>query len=829
MTTVSQSISNFLNHPITLAAHNNPPLIQRWNPSMETQINVITDGEPVDGRENTYTDDNFTWSNIRMPKNAKSEPVWVDYHISWPLDLYAEGIGTTGWNFVDRASMYVGYDFDSIAGHDVGLSVDELESVKQAVSKLDYVTVRRSTGGAGLHLEVPLSSIPTRNHTEHAKLAKIVLEKMSHDANFDFAAGLDVCGGNMWIWHRKMTLQNGGLAPIKDATRMLSVDDLPSDWQDRIKSDAPKERTASATPAGAALIHRAIKYAADWEPAQHGERNKSAFQLAGHLAAFEGDDQSRLNESQILDVMRVWNMANSPPLDEAELQSCVTGGIERGTPRDPKVVAQSVPLKEIKINHELHRMVDEASQALADAHNVYQHGGALVEVVFGAEKPKLCLHDNGSPQLVAIEKPTLNVRLSECASWSKYDGKEEKWKPAMPVGAVVAAVHVANHWPTVPMVTGIASCPMLRVDGTIAIEPGYDPATGIYIESSCEKYPPLMKPDVAVETLTDILRDFPFETPAHQSAWVSLVVTMLARPAFAGTPPLHLFDANAPGVGKGLLTDVATMIVEGRKACRYSWSKENEETRKLITTVAMSGAPYLLWDNVKGSLGGPALEQMMTTGLWADRLLSVNRQVVLPIRFLPAATANNCRVTPDMTRRICHSYLKTDLENPAERGNFHHANLLEHAKQHRPELVMAALSIPAGYVQAGKPDQHLPGWGSFEGWSDLVRNSIVWAGLPDPGETRKALRENADEETQTAHAIIHAWPTEPVTVAEVIKRSGDMPDLAAALADLPERNRPQELGNLLRGSRDRNIGGKRLVGVGTKPVRWQVVEAAISA
>ncbi len=822
MTKVSEAIGNFLNHPTTLAAHNNPALIRRWNSSMETQINVSTNGEPVEGRSNTYTDGQFTWWNIRMPKKANSEPEWNDYQLNWPLDLYAEGIGTTGWNFIERASMSVGFDFDSIAGHGTGLTSDELEAVKEGVTDLDYVSVRRSTGGAGLHFEVPLASIPTQNHTEHAKLATLILEKMSRDADFDFASGLDVCGGNMWIWHRKMTPQNGGLSPIKDATRTLTVVDLSSDWKERIKSESRKVQPASTNPANGELLMKAMKYAAEWGNANHGERNKSAFRLAGNIAALENEDQSRLSEDQIFDVMRVWNMTNNPPLDEGELRSCVTGGATRGTPREAKVTG---PTKEITINHELHRMVREASVALADAENVYQHGGTLVEVVYGAEKPTQCLHDNGSPQLVPLPKPTLGVRLSQCVSWSRFDGRAKAWKPAMPLEAVVAAVHVANHWPDVPMVTGIASCPMLRADGSIAIDSGYDSATGIYIESSAERYPALMKPDVAVDTLTDIVRDFPFDTPAHRSAWVSFVITMLARPAFAGTPPLHLFDANAPGVGKGLVTDVATMIVEGRKSCRYSWSKDNEETRKLITTVAMSGSPYLLWDNVKGTLGGPALEQMMTTGLWADRILSMNRQVVVPIRFVPAATANNCRLTTDMVRRVCRSYLKTDLENPAERDNFRHANLLAYVKQHRPELVMAALSIPAGYVAAGKPDQHLPGWGSFEDWSDLVRSSIVWAGLPDPAETRTVLREKADGETETVHAIIQAWPTEPITVADAIRKATTMPALAEALAELPERNRSQELGNLLRTVRDRNIGGKRMVGVGTKPVKWQVVEA----
>ena len=29
--------------------------------------------------------------------------------------------------------------------------------------------------------------------------------------------------------------------------------------------------------------------------------------------------------------------------------------------------------------------------------------------------------------------------------------------------------------------------------------------------------------------------------------------------------------------------------------------------------------------------------------------------------------------------------------------------------------------------------------GSYEGWSNLVREAVVWCGLPDPGETRQEL------------------------------------------------------------------------------------------
>ena len=39
----------------------------------------------------------------------------------------------------------------------------------------------------------------------------------------------------MWIWHRKMTAENHGLALVKPATKDLCVADLPTNWRDHIE------------------------------------------------------------------------------------------------------------------------------------------------------------------------------------------------------------------------------------------------------------------------------------------------------------------------------------------------------------------------------------------------------------------------------------------------------------------------------------------------------------------------------------------------------------------------------------------------------------------
>jgi hypothetical protein len=85
-------------------------------------------------------------------------------------------------------------------------------------------------------------------------------------------------------------------------------------------------------------------------------------------------------------------------------------------------------------------------------------------------------------------------------------------------------------------------------------------------------------------------------------------------------------------------------------------------------------------------------------------------------------------------------------------------------------------------------------WGSFEGWSGLVRQAVVWAGLPDPGSTRKKLADDSDTDANLLRQLIAGWQEidpdgKGKTVAEVFalletdKLLVRYPTLRAALAD----------------------------------------------
>jgi hypothetical protein len=203
---------------------------------MECQVNVGQDGgrrvdQEFKGRQwQAWTDDVQTWNSFRIPLHANTEPVDNDKEMSYDLSLHAEAIGMTGWDWRARKSRWVAFDFDSIVGHKEGLSEQELNHIISATTDIEWTTVRKSTGGRGLHIYVYLDGVDTANHTEHAGLARAILGKLSALTGHDFQSKVDTCGGNMWVWHRKM--QGEGLKLIKQGTKLFEI---PPNWQEHVK------------------------------------------------------------------------------------------------------------------------------------------------------------------------------------------------------------------------------------------------------------------------------------------------------------------------------------------------------------------------------------------------------------------------------------------------------------------------------------------------------------------------------------------------------------------------------------------------------------------
>jgi hypothetical protein len=237
MLKASQAIDAFL-----ASARNvhNADLIDRiraHGTNLELQVNVSPiGGELVDGTTSTYSDGIDRWHSFRIPKGSFSDPHWQDFLLRFPIEKHVDAIGSTGWLWASKLSLWVAYDIDAITGHAKGVGVPEAEltRVKEAVSSLDYVEVRRSTSGAGLHLYVhlPAPGVTTANHGEHAAVARAILSRISQDVGFDMGVSIDVCGSNTWIWARRANIENMGFQLIKGATSPFPHD--LSNWRDHL-------------------------------------------------------------------------------------------------------------------------------------------------------------------------------------------------------------------------------------------------------------------------------------------------------------------------------------------------------------------------------------------------------------------------------------------------------------------------------------------------------------------------------------------------------------------------------------------------------------------
>ena len=234
MPRVTEAITGFIQS--IRSKHNAPDLLDRWSPEMETQVMVAAgSGEPVDGKPGTYGDGCNEWWHLRVPKHADTVPEFKDYNLPWSLCDHATALGSTGWDWVNKKSRWLAFDFDAITGHaaGVGITDEKLDAVKAAASAVPWVEVRKSTGGLGLHLHVLFEEgIDTANHTEHAALGRAVLSMLSTEAEFDFASQVDACGSIIWLWHQKMTTEGGGFALLKAAERRLRLSDIPANWKD---------------------------------------------------------------------------------------------------------------------------------------------------------------------------------------------------------------------------------------------------------------------------------------------------------------------------------------------------------------------------------------------------------------------------------------------------------------------------------------------------------------------------------------------------------------------------------------------------------------------
>jgi len=471
------------------------------------------------------------------------------------------------------------------------------------------------------------------------------------------------------------------------------------------------------------------------------------------------------------------------------------------------------------------RVTDEALVALAARGTVFQRGGILSHVVRDAPPPKGITCPQNALRIAICPLAFLREQLAASANFGTATA--DGFQPVHPPQWVTQAVDARGEWRNILPLQGVAETPILRPNGTIFQAPGYDPQTGIVYEPQVQfpaipEAPTHNEAEQARDALLECVGDFPFAADEHRSGWLAALLTVLVRSAFDGPSPFVVIDSNVRGSGKTKLVDIISVIATGRDAPRTTLPASPEETRKLVTSLAVAGERIVLIDNAAGSVGNPVLDAALTATSWTDRVLGSTKMVSgIPLAVAWFCTGNNLDFRADTARRTLHIRLESTQEHPERRTDFRHPDLLGWIRQERPRLVVAALTIIRAYHMAGRPGMALSAWGSFEGWSGLIRHAVAWCGMADPAKSQHELVTHADSEVLALRRLIEGWrEIDPagrgVAVRKALEILDDFPDdyetLRSVVADVAsgkDRNGiVRSLGKKLSHLRRRMCGGQ---------------------
>lgn len=221
--------------------HNNAALIGRWgaDPSrFETQIMCHKHGTPIPDSQK-FEADGEVFGPMRWPYNSDTEPNYSDPPIQFNIATRLKAIGTSWWDWKNKRSIGIGFDFDSLIDHtaaNVGIDQSEIERL----DKLDipWIEIIRSTRGNGRHIYIwfdPENAPITQNHNEHSAIARSFLPLLSEHTGLDIDMNVDCKGLIMWIYHVNATRENRGYECIKPATQILTADHVPPNWRDNLE------------------------------------------------------------------------------------------------------------------------------------------------------------------------------------------------------------------------------------------------------------------------------------------------------------------------------------------------------------------------------------------------------------------------------------------------------------------------------------------------------------------------------------------------------------------------------------------------------------------
>lgn len=386
---------------------------------------------------------------------------------------------------------------------------------------------------------------------------------------------------------------------------------------------------------------------------------------------------------------------------------------------------------------------------------IYRRGGMLVRVIEDRAELRGLKRDPEAPRIVPFDDVALADLVTRLVEIHKRNRKTGDLVPVDCPRLVAQTLLSRKEWNFAPL-EAVIEHPVMLPDGQVLWESQHH-ASGLllrirpHVFQSPPASPDRWDAEKALEELCELLEGFDFVDRMDLSVALAFLMTPFVRPVIP-TAPAFAIDAHAAGSGKTTLVRLQARISAGREPSFIAFQDDRAELRKMLLAVLLEGDPNIAIDNVADSINDPVLAMVLTAEVIKDRLLGQSAMAAVPTKAVISFNGNNLQIVGDLTRRVLVCRLDPQCDRPAERT--FEFDPIRQADELRSELVNALLTIMSAYVACQDRVSVRP-FGSFSEWSRLVREPLVWLGMPDPVDSLRVL-EAADPERLQLQAMLRA-------------------------------------------------------------------------
>ncbi len=332
------------------------------------------------------------------------------------------------------------------------------------------------------------------------------------------------------------------------------------------------------------------------------------------------------------------------------------------------------------------------------------------------------------PLLTRLDEPQLAELIERHVDYTAASGR-----------SVHLAASFVRHYrrrddDALPVVTAVATLPIVLGDGTILSGHGLDRKHGIVfrVPDELQQLLPRQKdctPSAVAEAmrflagewLVDVATDY-----AGKCVLVALALTIIERAALPERPAFFA-TAGQRGGGKTTVINMLAVAVLGRRAAASAWSTSEEERRKAVFAYLGEGVALLVWDNIPrgAAISCSSIEKALTAETYKDRILGVSENRTVPASTVHAFTGNNITPRGDMASRSLMARLSVNRPDPENR-KFKHEDPIAWTEVNRGRILSALYTILLGNPRLGASTL-APAETRFKVWWHLVGSAVEHA------------------------------------------------------------------------------------------------------